>query len=327
MKFQLIPNKRLAVPIMTHPGIELTGKTVKDAVTDGQVHANAIIAIANATPSDAATVIMDLTVEVEAFGAKINFPENEVPTVSVRLLDKIEDVESLEVPSLNKARVPEYLKANKIASMAITDRPVLAGCIGPFSLAGRIYDMSDIMMSIYIEPDMTNLLLEKCTEFLIQYVIALKETGVDGLVIAEPAAGLLSNEDAIKFSTQFVKRIVDAVQDDNFIVILHNCGNTGHCTKSMIDSGARGLHFGNKINMLDVLKEVPEDIIVMGNLDPVGVFKQLSADEVAEATRSLLISTSDYKNFIISTGCDIPPGVNDKNIQAFYKEVSSYNSI
>ena len=28
----------LAMPIMTHPGIETIGKTVRDAVTDGQVH-------------------------------------------------------------------------------------------------------------------------------------------------------------------------------------------------------------------------------------------------------------------------------------------------
>ena len=30
-------NKVAAIPIMTHPGIELIGKTVRDAVTDGQV--------------------------------------------------------------------------------------------------------------------------------------------------------------------------------------------------------------------------------------------------------------------------------------------------
>lgn len=34
--------ERRAVPIMTHPGIELCGKTVKDAVTSGEVHAEAI---------------------------------------------------------------------------------------------------------------------------------------------------------------------------------------------------------------------------------------------------------------------------------------------
>ena len=44
MKLNLNRNKRYAIPIMTHPGIELIEKTVKAAVTDGQTHADAIIA-------------------------------------------------------------------------------------------------------------------------------------------------------------------------------------------------------------------------------------------------------------------------------------------
>ena len=39
---EIIQKKEVvAMPIMTHPGIEMIGKTVRDAVTDGQVHYNA----------------------------------------------------------------------------------------------------------------------------------------------------------------------------------------------------------------------------------------------------------------------------------------------
>ena len=38
---------------MTHPGIELVGSTVLKAVTDGQVHANAICALSERFPADA----------------------------------------------------------------------------------------------------------------------------------------------------------------------------------------------------------------------------------------------------------------------------------
>ena len=207
----------------------------------------------------------------------------------------------------------------------ITDRPVLAGCIGPYSLAGRLYDMSEIMVAIYIEPDMILALLDKCTEFLIQYCKALKELGTAGVVIAEPAAGLLSNEDCIMYSTVFVKRIVEAVQDDDFTVILHNCGNTGQCTRAMVESGANALHFGNKIDMLEALKECPTDILVMGNLDPVGVLKQGSSQQVAVETLGLLERTKGYDNFVISTGCDVPPLVPEENIQAFFDTIQKFN--
>ena len=43
--------KSIAIPIMTHPGIEMIGKTVQDAVTDGKIHAKAIKALNERYPS------------------------------------------------------------------------------------------------------------------------------------------------------------------------------------------------------------------------------------------------------------------------------------
>ncbi|MDU1903141.1 MAG: uroporphyrinogen decarboxylase family protein [Dysgonomonas sp.] len=317
--------KRLAIPIMTHPGIEAIGKTVKEAVTDGRVHYEAIKYLADNYDTAACTVIMDLTVEAEAFGAQVNMPEDEVPTIIGRLVSDEESVNALAVPGLSAGRVPEYILANRLAAENIKNKPVLSGCIGPYSLAGRLYDMSEIMVAIYIEPDAINTLLAKCTEFLIDYCKALKETGTAGVVVAEPAAGLLSDEDCMEYSTKYVKQIVDEVQDESFTVVLHNCGNSGQSTHAMVESGAKALHFGNQIDMVEALKECPADIIAMGNLDPVGIFKQSTAENVAVKTMELLEATSGYKNFVISSGCDIPPYAPAENINAFFDAVKAYN--
>ncbi len=319
-------DKRVAIPIMTHPGIEFIGKSVKDAVTDGNVHFAAIKALYENYPlSDAATTIMDLTVESEAFGADISFPEDEVPSVTNRLVATMEDVQKLAIPDISAGRVPQYLLASKLAAEYISDKPVLSGCIGPYSLAGRLFDMTEIMMALYTEPDTVKLLLEKCTEFLMAYCKAIKATGVQGVVMAEPAAGLLSNEDCQQYSSVYVKQIVDAVQDDNFAVILHNCGNGGHCTSAMVYTGSAGYHFGNKMDMVQALRECPSNSLVMGNLDPVAVFKQSTSEEVKQKTHELLEHTRTHKNFVISSGCDTPPHTPLKNIEAFYEAVKEYN--
>ena len=195
---------RVAMPIMTHPGIELTGKRVVDAVTDGQTHFEAIKAVVQTYGMAACTVIMDLTVEAEAFGAPVDFPDDEVPHVTGRLVSGADDVSRLQVPSLTAGRLPEFLKANRLAAACFTDRPVFAGCIGPYSLAGRLYDMSEIMVAIYIEPDVIQALLEKCTQFLLAYCQALKATGVTGVIMAEPAAGLLSEYEPSAYRTALV---------------------------------------------------------------------------------------------------------------------------
>lgn len=314
-----------AVPVMTHPGIEITGDSVLKAVSDGEAHHKAIKALADKYPTAAATVIMDLTVEAEAFGAEIAFTENEVPAVVGHMLDTPADIDALKVPSLKAGRVPQYLKANLLAARSITDRPVLAGCIGPFSLAGRLYDMSEIMMLIYQDPEAAHKLLAKCTDFILRYCMALKETGANGVVMAEPAAGLMSDDDCKTFSSDYVKEIVDKVQDDYFTVVLHNCGNTGHCTKAMVATGSGAYHFGNKCDMSEVIRDVPPTALAMGNLDPVSVFKDATPGEMRAETLSLLEKMADYPNFVLSSGCDTPPHTPMENIDAFFEALDEYN--
>lgn len=318
--------KRIAIPIMTHPGIELCGCTVRQAVTDGAVHADAICALNDRFPSAAVTAIMDLTVEAEAFGAEVLFSEDEIPNVVGRLVSDYDSVEALQVPDLSAGRIGEYLKANSLTAGRIKDKPIYGGCIGPFSLAGRLFDMSELMMAIYIEPDTISLLLDKCTRFITDYVQAMKRTGISGVIMAEPAAGLISNDDCNVWSTDYVRKIVEAVQDETFKVILHNCGNTGHCTDAMVRSGAAGLHFGNRADMVEALRACPSDIMVMGNLDPVSIIQQASPARVKEETLALLNATKEWDNFILSTGCDVPPHVPFENIEAFYEALEEFNS-
>ena len=314
-----------AIPVMTHPGIEQNGNTVREAVSNGKVHADAVVKLTQNYQSVAACTIMDLTTEAEAFGAEIAFSDEAVPAVVGHMLTDVKSINDLQVPSLKAGRIPQYLKANLLAARAIQDRPVFAGCIGPFSLAGRLYDMSDIMVLIYENPDAAHTLLSKCTQFIEKYCEALKLTGANGVVMAEPAAGLMSNDDCRTFSSAYVRYIINKVQDDNFIVVLHNCGNQGHCTQAMVETGAAAYHFGNKCKMEEVIKDVPPTALAMGNLDPVSLFKDGTPEQMYKETINLLDKMRAYPNFVLSSGCDTPPHTPIENVNAFFEALKTWN--
>ena len=44
-----------------------------------------------------------------------------------------------------------------------------------------------------------------------------------------------------------------------------------------------------------------------------------------KATSELLQVTAKYPNFVLSSGCDTPPGVSPANIEAFYKALDDFN--
>ena len=268
-----------AIPILSFPCVSLLGVTVRDLISDSELQAKGMKAVADKTDAAASVSFMDLSVEAECFGADIVLSESEVPSVKGRIVNDLEDAKALPIPAVGSGRTQIYIDAIKKASKLITDRPVLAGMIGPFSLAARLLDVSEIMMDCYDEPEMVHLVLDKATTFLIEYARGYKMAGANGIVMAEPVSGLLSPSLESEFSAPYVKKIVDAVQDNDFIVIYHNCGANVHLmVDSILSTGAAAYHFGNAVDMKDMLDKFPKDVVVMGNIDPAGVLQMGTTD-------------------------------------------------
>ena len=317
--------KKKALPILSFPSVSLLGITVRDLIADSELQAEGMRLIAEKTNAYAAVSFMDLSVEAECFGATVHFSEDETPTIIGRLLKEPEDADKLTVPEVGSARSGVYVEAIKKAVERIHDRPVFAGMIGPFSLAARLLDVSEAMMYCYDEPEMVETVLEKVTGFLVAYARAYKAVGAHGIVIAEPVAGMLSPVLEEEFSSPYVKKIVDAVQDDNFIVVYHNCGNNVlRMTDSIISTGAAAYHYGNAIDMAEMMQKMPSNVLVMGNIDPAGTLKEGTVEKVKKETQELLEKCSAYPNFIPSSGCDIPPHTPWENIQAFFETVDKF---
>lgn len=122
-------------------------------------------------------------------------------------------------------------------------------------------------------------------------------------------AGLLTPALAAEFSCAYARRMVEAVQSDGFAVVYHNCGGA---VPAMLDdilsTGCMAYHFGNAVSMADILPRMPADTVCMGNIDPAGVLKDGTPDLVYRRTLALLEACGDHANFLLSSGCDIPPG-------------------
>ena len=307
------------LPILSFPAAQKLNVTVEQLVKDAELQARTMEIIAAQTETLAAVSLMDLSVEAEAFGAKVQFFTDEVPAVVGQLVSDLDEAEALEVPDLSKGRAATCVEGIRLAKERIGDKPVLAGMIGPYSLAGRLMDVTEIMYVCYDEPEAVHAVLEKATRYLIQYAGAMKQAGADGIVIAEPLAGILSPDMAAEFSHPYAKKIVDAMQTDDFAVIYHNCGNSvSHMLSGIFSIGAAAYHFGNAVDMAEVMAAAPADCLCMGNVDPAAQFVQGTVESMTEATKSLLAQCGHYKNFVISSGCDIPYHAKWENIQAFF---------
>ncbi len=313
-----------ALPILSFPAAQKMNVTVEQLVKNPELMAQAMEIVSKETDTLAAVSLMDLSVEAEAFGAAVRFTEDEVPAVIGQLVSDEDEANELEVPELSAGRALMCVEAVRLAKERITDKPVLAGMIGPYSLAGRLMDVTEIMYICFDEPETVHTVLDKAAEYLIRYGQAMKDAGANGIMMAEPLAGILSPDMAEEFSVPYVKRIVDALQDDEFAVLYHNCGNSVlSMLEPIFSQGAAAYHFGNAIDMEKVMEQAPADVLCMGNIDPSAQFAHGTPETMTEATKALLEKCGGYKNFVPSSGCDIPAHAKWENIQAFFEALKN----
>ena len=320
---QIATQDKKAMPLLSYPAVQQQFITVDQLIHSSSEMALGVRLMADRYNMPFATTYMDLSIEAEAFGAKCTYHTDDIPTITGQLISTQEEADALAVPELGAGRTGKVLRALGKTLTLVNDRPVFANCTGPFSLAGRLMDVNEVLLMTYEEPEVVHAVLEKCTQFLLTYIGAMKDLGANGVIMAEPLAGLMSAHAMKEFSSDYVRRIVDALQDKNFVIVYHNCSNAiEKKADAIVATGARMYHFGEGADMWQLLNILPRDVIVMGNISPSAVFLCDSTDKMAIDTQTLLRKCMIFENFMISSGCDIPANTPLQNIDKFFEVIN-----
>jgi uroporphyrinogen decarboxylase len=310
-------NRRLSAPLMGFPGAALTGTSLKENLCNSSVQLESLLALNSAVKADILFPMMDLSIECEALGLQVILPDNESPSVETHPVTNSADLEKFKFFDLESSRIrvfPEVVAGLKKS----VDAKVCAYVCGPFTLAGLLMGAMEILMASYDDPQSVREITSYCKSVIKTYARTLEEAGADAICILDPTAVMLSPDTFADFAGNYVKELVDEL---NVPVILHICGNTTHLTKQMVATGVHGLSLDMDVDIAEILRAVPENVVVMGNIDSKTLMPGGTPEEVAEATKKLLEATAAFDNFIPSTGCDLPPETPLKNIVAFSEAV------
>ena len=115
----MLDHKEKTVPILSFPSTQLLGIGVNELIASSDMQVAGMEAIAAKCPVGASLNMMDLSVEAEAFGAKIRFSEHEIPTVEQGVLDDITEAEGLVVPKVGEGRTALYIEGVRKAKERI----------------------------------------------------------------------------------------------------------------------------------------------------------------------------------------------------------------
>lgn len=253
----------------------------------------------------------------EALGVCLLRPDYDFPSTKEILVKNMDDLAAL--PQIKPDRdglMPQYLETIRFIARNI-DKPEMISLMGPFTLAAELAGVENLCRATVKSPDFVDAIVEYCTEAILVFIQAAIDNGAQVIQISEPTGGILSPASFRRYIGPKLTNIHDSIHRAGAASVLHICGKTYKLLAEMLSCGAQALSLDQIMDLGNVAKIIPEDIIIIGNIDPVGVLYEGSPDLVKMTTKKLLSDMKDYPNFIAAPGCDLVIGSPIENIEAF----------
>ena len=315
-----IAGRRIVAASAGAPSVLLSGSTIKKAVTNPDLLFKAVEYSVKTMGLDVMCLFVDMSMEAEACGCQVHFDDFQAPSVITHPVKTIDDVASLKVPDpYRDGRMPVFLATMRLMKKNYNLLKI-AEAIGPFTLAAHLAG-TEIYLYMRKNPSKVHALLEYSIKVSIRYAQALIASGADMIIIAEPTGSQLSPAVYEEFSLAYTRKIISSLTKP---CILHICGKAGHIVEKMCQSGAVALNL-DEVDMSQVIKIVPDSIVVTGNISP-SKFARSSPEEIVRETSNLLEIVKTRKEFIFAPGCDLAPQTPLENILSLVNTATKYNS-
>jgi len=267
---------------------------------------------------ESVVVPFDMGVEAEALGCGINYYEDAegilYPTVSKKVADKVDEWD-LKVPDkpLEKGRIPVVVEAIKELKSTVGDKVAVgAWVLGPYTLAGQLFELDDLFKKSFKKPDAVHRALDVLEVFLIDLAMLYRKAGADYMTVREMGGGgdILSPRMFGSLIQPHLRKIFAALESPK---ILHICGDTNLIIEQMADCGADAVSVDQKNNLRETRKKVGNEVVLLGNLDPYNVLVAGTTKQIEEALRDIVDSNVNA----VWPGCDIWPDVPKENMKTF----------
>jgi len=323
-------NRRLVIPLIGFPGLNITGSTIKLAQQNYGEHFKVLKAIVETYKPDGIFPLMDLSVEANALGRYTIFPEQESATVIRDVFDTDNLNSAKEINIAFDTRLLGYVETLKLMRIGLPSN-ILRGAYvtGPYTLSALLMGADDAAMATVMDTDKLHIICQFMTEKILEYVRLLIASGSQMICILEPSAVMLGPEQFEQFSGKYVCQIIESCKFSGVSTIYHICGNTMHLVTKMAETGIDALSLDSPETGVDlpaVAKMISSDVMIIGNINPVGAILNGTPGDVENDVLHLLKNMEPYRNFVLSTGCDLPQEVPKQNIHAFVETGRKYKT-
>jgi [methyl-Co(III) methanol-specific corrinoid protein]:coenzyme M methyltransferase len=310
---------------VTEEGIKRLGYRFADIHLDAKMMADTAATTFKLFGFESAVVPVDLCVEAEALGCEINVYAHAegilYPTIKKKLVHNEAEMDVAVPANLSdNGTVPLLREAIRLLKADVGENVAVGSYVlGPFTLAGQIMELNDLLKLSFKKADKVAKLLDVMADAIIIVAKEYEKAGADFITVREMGA----TSDVLSprvFKSLILPPLQKIMKEISAYSVLHICGKTNDIVTSMMEAGPTAISVEQKNDVAESRKKLGKSALIFGNYDPYNVLVSGTEDLVRQTIRKCI----DDGVSAVWPGCDIWPTVPPANMIAMMDEVKTY---
>lgn len=298
----------------------------RDYATDHRVLVEAQLRTAEKYGFDYVSVISDPAREVADLGGKVVYFDDQPPALvetEARLAVK-ENLAGLRAPDPHGGgRMTDRVQGVALFKERVRGERLIEGWIeGPCAEAADLRGINTLMTDFFDDPKFITDLFEFVIDLELGFAKAQVEAGADLIGVGDAAASLVGPQLYEEYVWPYQKRLIDGLHALGTKVRLHICGNTRRILAGMGRLGCEIVDLDYPSPIADGRAAMGAEQILLGNLNPVLVLRDGTADGVASAVAECHRQAGS--RYIVGAGCEIPRDTPPANVLALTEYAHSH---
>ena len=309
---------------VTYEQMEKVNAYWPEGHVEGEVMAKQALAAYSVLGFDAVRVPFCQTFEAVALGCirkpgKVRELEG-VPGIEHPPPYKLDDSPEFPADFLSRGYIPELIKAVEFLKKEVGDEvPIVAGIIGPFTIAGSLLDSVPLLKATFKAPQKIRPFLDVGEKAGTTLAKALVDAGADIISCEDMTASpeLIAPKTYKEFELEYQRKQFDAIPVPT---ILHICGNVDAIVEWMGQTGANILSLEPKARAKLARDKCGSEIILMGGVDTATTLFMKDADTVKRGCEETIADGIQ----ILAPGCAVAPSTPTENLLAMVEVAKAH---
>ena len=302
-------------PILSGVTRNLVSADYKTWSTNADVCTAALVKASQDFDIDCLVTLVDLSIECDAWGQELIYPENEAahPNYNNCVIKEIEDYQKIQkVDYRTSERMMFHIEVCKnLVNKVGQEKPIVAFVFGPLGVLSMMRHQHEMYMDIYDDPEAVKAAATAVNGTLKDYVNAIIDTGVPAVMFDTlfASGSIMSKTMWREMEGDLVKELADICHERNVAVMIHNCGQKIYFDAQIESMNPAAISFlyppDDCKDFAECKAKYGDKITLIGCVPPVMAVVG-SDEEWDEYCKQQIDIMARGGGYMLATGCEYP---------------------